>query len=143
MKSDENILFIRFHQISPNVYISGKINFSLNWLVSPGPPAGISALVDPICTAFLAMGKPMKRPALAKGSPKQPLKKGILKRHNLKKLGEMNLKEKVLQVTKEHDDENVAAAELQKQLTPAEKSRAWGKRQTHLCQKGNEEEKNL
>ena len=83
----------------------------------------------------------MKRPALAKGSPNKPLKKGILKRHNLKKLGEMNLKEKVLKVTQENDDENAAAAELQKQLTPAEKSRAWGKHQTYLCQKGNEEEK--
>ena len=83
----------------------------------------------------------MKRPALAKGSPKKPLKKGILKRHNLKKLGEMNLKEKVQKATEEHENERDAAAELQKQLTPAEKSRAWGRHQTHLCQKGHEEEK--
>ena len=83
----------------------------------------------------------MKRPALAKGSPKTPLKKGIIKRHNLKKLGEMNLKEKVQKVTEEHENERDAAAELQKQLTPAEKSRAWGRHQTHLCQKGHEEEK--
>ena len=53
----------------------------------------------------------------------------------------MNLKEKVLKVTEEHENVEDAAAELQKKLTPAEKSRAWRKHQTHLCQKGNEDGK--
>ena len=52
----------------------------------------------------------MKRPALAKGSPKKPLKKRTLKRHNLKKLGEMNLKERCKRPLK-----NMRMKEMQQQ----------------------------
>eukprot|EP00438_Fugacium_kawagutii_P024283 Skav230440 [mRNA] locus=scaffold3496:2145:3154:+ [translate_table: standard] len=53
----------------------------------------------------------------------------------------MTLKEKVKKLKEECSDEEAAAAELQLQLTPAEKSRGWSKHQTHLCKKGNENEK--
>eukprot|EP00438_Fugacium_kawagutii_P001629 Skav211747 [mRNA] locus=scaffold1548:465637:466560:- [translate_table: standard] len=86
-----------------------------------------------------AKGKPAPL-AKGKAKAKKPLKKG-LKKKDLNKLGQMTLKEKVKKLKEECSDEEAAAAELQLQLTPAEKSRGWSKHQTHLCKKGNENEK--
>eukprot|EP00435_Cladocopium_sp_Y103_P061908 s443_g23.t1 len=78
-----------------------------------------------------------------KGAAKKPgaVKNGILKRQNLNKLGQLTLQDKIKKIAEENDDEEEAAKQLQKQMTPAEKSRTWGKHQTHLNKSGNEQER--
>ena len=87
MKSDEKYVVIRFHQISPNVYISGKINFSLNWLVSPGPPAGISALVDPNLYSFPGHGKTNEKTSPCKRVAQKTFEKGNPQKTQLENVG--------------------------------------------------------
>ena len=79
-----------------------------------------------------AKGKPLKNGAV---------QKGILKKHNLQKLGQLSLQDKIKQIAETNDDEHEAAKELQKSMTTAEKSRTWSKHQTHLNKNGNEEER--
>ena len=64
---------------------------------------------------------------------KQPLKKGKLCQRSLNKLPKMTLAEK-MEVTAEEaeGDEDQAAENLKKSMTPAEKQSAWSKHQTHL-----------
>ena len=83
------------------------------------------------------------KPASAKGKPlkKGAVQKGILKKHNLQKLGQLSLQDKIKQIAETNDDEHEAAKELQKSMTTAEKSRTWSKHQTHLNKNGNEEER--
>ena len=83
------------------------------------------------------------KPASAKGKPlkKGAVQKGILKKHNLQKLGQLPLQDKIKQIAETNDDEHEAAKELQKSMTTAEKSRTWSKHQTHLNKNGNEEER--
>lgn len=72
---------------------------------------------------------------------KGAVQKGILKKHNLQKLGQLSLQDKIKQIAETNDDEHEAAKELQKSMTTAEKSRTWSKHQTHLNKNGNEEER--
>ena len=83
------------------------------------------------------------KPASAKGKPlkKGAVQKGILQKHNLQKLGQLSLQDKIKQIAETNDDEHEAAKELQKSMTTAEKSRTWSKHQTHLNKNGNEEER--
>ena len=105
-----------------------------------------------ISKAPLLKGHSSKKKPLPKGkghtSKKQPLpkgstkaQKGILKGSNLNKLGSMTWQDKVKKVTETAEDEEEAANQLVKVMTPGEKSRTWSKHQTWLKQPGNEEEK--
>ena len=82
--------------------------------------------------------QPLQRGNLWK---KGAVQKGILKKHNLQKLGQLSLQDKIKQIAETNDDEHEAAKELQKSMTTAEKSRTWSKHQTHLNKNGNEEER--
>ena len=66
-----------------------------------------------------------------------------MKKHNLQKLGQLSLQDKIQKKTAENnDDEHEAAKELQKSMTTAEKkNRTWSKHQTHPNKNGNEEER--
>ena len=71
-----------------------------------------------------------------KGSLKkdQTLNKG-----NLKKLGELSLKDKILKAAEEHpDNEETQALVLQESMSAVDKSNAWNQHQVHLKKKGNE-----
>ena len=57
---------------------------------------------------------------------------------NLKKLGEVSLKEKIQNAVEEHSDEETQAIVLHQSMTPGEKSNAWNQHQTHLKKCGNE-----
>ena len=57
---------------------------------------------------------------------------------NLKKLGEVSLKEKIQNAVEEHSDEETQAIVLHQSMTPGEKSNAWTQHQTHLKKCGNE-----
>ena len=83
------------------------------------------------------------KPASAKGKPlkKGAVQKGILKKHNLQKLGQLSPSRQNQKNAENNDDENEAAKELQLSMTPAEKSKTWSKHQTHLNKDGNEEER--
>ena len=61
---------------------------------------------------------------------------------NLKKLGEVSLKEKIQNAVEEHSDEETQAIVLHQSMTPGEKSNAWNQHQTHLKKCGNESLKN-
>ena len=94
----------------------------------------------------------MKKPGMAmkalKKVKKEPLKKeegGSLKKEdklnaaNLKKLGELSLKEKITQVAEDHpEDEEAQALVLHQSMTAVEKSNGWNQHQVHLKKKGNE-----
>ena len=83
------------------------------------------------------------KPASAKGKPlkKGAVQKGILKKQNLQKLGQLSLQDKIKQIAETNDDEHEAAKKLQKSMATAEKSRTWSKHQTHPNKNGNEEER--
>ena len=68
------------------------------------------------------------KPASAKGKPlkKGAVQKGILKKHNLQKLGQLSLQDKIKQIAETNDDEHEAAKELQKSMTTAEKKTGLG-----------------
>ena len=87
----------------------------------------------------------MKRPAMgSKGNKtlkKDELNKKTLRKvnsTNLKKLGEVSLKEKIQNAVEEHSDEETQAIVLHQSMTPGEKSNAWNQHQTHLKKCGNE-----
>ena len=74
----------------------------------------------------------MKRPAMgSKGNKtlkKDELNKKALRKvnsTNLKKLGEVSLKEKIQNAVEEHSDEETQAIVLHQSMTPGEKSNAW------------------
>ena len=75
-----------------------------------------------------------KDKAVKKGHlKKQPLRKGKLCKKNLNKLPKMTLAEKMEVAAGEAEgDEDQAAENLKKSLTPAEKQSVWSKHQTHL-----------
>ena len=75
-----------------------------------------------------------KDKAVKKGHlKKQPLRKGKLCKKNLNKLPKMTLAEKMEVAAEEAEgDEDQAAENLKKSLTPAEKQSVWSKHQTHL-----------
>ena len=83
------------------------------------------------------------KPASAKGKPlkKGAVQKGILKKQNLQKLGQLSLQDKIKQIAETNDDEHEAAKKLQKSMATAEKNRTWSKHQTHPNKNGNEEER--
>ena len=86
----------------------------------------------------------MKKPGMAmkalRKAKKQSLKKDKeLNADNLKKLGELSLKDKIEQVVEEHpDDEETQALVLHKSMTAGDKSNAWNQHQVHLKKNGNE-----
>lgn len=75
---------------------------------------------------------PTQKPALKKAA------KGKVNTNNLKKLGEMSLKEKVQAIAEEHSDEEAGALALVETMTKAEKSNAWNQHMTSLRKDGNE-----
>ena len=88
--------------------------------------------------------KPLKKGGSGLGSSKDkaakkghlkkpPLRKGKLCKKNLNKLPKMTLAEKMEVAAEEAEgDEDQAAENLKKSLTPAEKQSVWSKHQTHL-----------
>ena len=64
------------------------------------------------------------KPASAKGKPlkKGAVQKGILKKQNLQKLGQLSLQDKIKQIAETNDDEHEAAKKLQKSMATAEKT---------------------
>ena len=78
----------------------------------------------------------MKKTPPARGSKTTPLKKG-----NLKKLGQLSLKDKMKKIAEEQDDEMEAAIVLRDEMTAAEKNSSWQKHAAHLKKPGNEAEK--
>ena len=86
----------------------------------------------------------MKRPAAAslkkdsvkKGSLKKDNPKNQLNSTNLKKLGEVSLKEKIAAASEENSDEEQAAIVLHSSMTGVEKSNAWNQHQNHLKNPG-------
>ena len=78
----------------------------------------------------------MKKKPPARGSKTTPLKKG-----NLKKLGQLSLKDKMKKIAEEQDDEMEAAIVLRDEMTAAEKNSSWQKHAAHLKKPGNEAEK--
>ena len=117
------------------------IKISLHWLVSPGHSAGIFASTRSTLYSFPGKGKTNEETSPCKRVAQETFEKENPQKTQLEKVGGDEPQRKVQKATEEHENERDAAAELQKQLTPAEKSRAWGRHQTHLCQKGHEEGK--
>lgn len=58
--------------------------------------------------------------------------KNQLNSTNLKKLGEVSLKEKIAAASEENSDEEQAAIVLHSSMTGVEKSNAWNQHQNHL-----------
>ena len=84
---------------------------------------------------------PLKKESLTKNAKaKAALKKDTAKVNssNLKKLGEMSLKDRVQAIAAEHRDEEAAAEALAGTMSAVEKSNAWNQHQVHLKKPGNE-----
>ena len=77
-------------------------------------------------------GVSLKKDSLKKDSPKNKLNS-----QNLKKLGELSLKEKIQAAAEENSDEEQAALVLHSSMTPVEKSNAWHQHQNHLKKEEN------
>lgn len=99
-------------------------------------------------SAAMKVKKPLKKGNPASGSKEKPLGKGLkakpatnrpLKRGDVKKLGQMSLKEKTNKIADENDDEVGAAMVLKEEMTAGEKSKAWQKYGFHLNK--NEDER--
>ena len=65
-------------------------------------------------------------------------KEASLNAANLKKLGQLSLKDKIQKAAEEHSGEEDQANALVASMTPGEKSNAWNQHQVHLKRKGNE-----
>jgi hypothetical protein len=63
---------------------------------------------------------------------------GTLNASNLKKLGQLSLKDKIQKAAEEHSEEEDQAQALVASMTTGEKSNAWNQHQVHLKRKGNE-----
>ena len=77
----------------------------------------------------------MKKPAAAslkKDSVKKDNPKNQLNSTNLKKLGEVSLKETIAAASEENSDKEQAAMVLHSSMTGVEKSNAWNQHQNHL-----------
>ena len=87
--------------------------------------------------------KKKSNPSGKSGNPKaKPATNSPLHKGNLARLGEMSLKERVKQISEEHDDEVSAAMVLKENMSNEEKTRTWNRHNKHLQKVGNEEEKN-
>ena len=86
--------------------------------------------------------KKKSNPSGKSGNPKaKPATNSPLHKGNLARLGEMSLKERVKQISEEHDDEVSAAMVLKENMSNEEKTRTWNRHNKHLQKVGNEEEK--
>ena len=74
----------------------------------------------------------VKKEALKKDHPKNQLNS-----KNLKKLGELSLKEKIQAAAEENSDEEQAALVLHCSMSAVEKSNAWNQHQNHLKKSEN------
>ena len=63
---------------------------------------------------------------------KETLKKDALNASNLKKLGQLSLKDKIQKAAEEHSEEEDLAQALVASMSPGEKSNAWNQHQAHL-----------
>ena len=93
----------------------------------------------------------MKKPGMAMKTLKKVKKESLKKEDdslkkedklnaaNLKKLGQLSLREKITQVAEDHpEDEEAQALVLRQSMTAVEKSNGWNQHQVHLKKKGNE-----
>ena len=87
-------------------------------------------------TASLKKGA-VKKESLKKESLKKDNPKNQLSSKNLKKLGELSLKEKIQAAAEENSDEEQAALVLHSSMTAVEKSNAWNQHQNHLKKSEN------
>ena len=95
----------------------------------PKPMKAMKAMKSSSSKAMKAVKKPlqkgkatMKKKPPARGSKTTPLKKG-----NLKKLGQLSLKDKMKKIAEEQDDEMEAAIVLRDEMTAAEKKQFMAK----------------
>lgn len=82
-------------------------------------------------------GSSLKKDSNSGGSLKKDSPKNKLNSQNLKKLGELSLKEKIQAAAEENSDEEQAALVLHSNMTPVEKSNAWNQHQNHLKKEEN------
>ena len=89
--------------------------------------------------AMKALKKVKQKGSLKKDQEGSLKKDQTLNKGNLKKLGELSLKDKILKAAEEHpDNEETQALVLQESMSPVDKSNAWNQHQVHLKKKGNE-----
>ena len=89
--------------------------------------------------AMKALKKVKQKGSLKKDQEGSLKKDQTLNKGNLKKLGELSLKDKILKAAEEHpDNEETQALVLQEPMSPVDKSNAWNQHQVHLKKKGNE-----
>ena len=100
----------------------------------------------------LAKGKTMKKAPLAKGKLKagsssdkamKKVKKAVLKKSSLAKLGKMTLAQKVAKAAENTEDPAEAAQELKGMLSKQEHTRVWSKYNCHLRGQGAQEKEDF
>lgn len=79
----------------------------------------------------------LKKEAVKKESLKKENPKNQLNSRNLKKLGEVSLKEKIQAAAEENSDEEQAAVVLHSSMSAVEKSNAWNQHQNYLKKSEN------
>ena len=79
----------------------------------------------------------LKKDAVRKDSLKKENPKNQLNSRNLKKLGELSLKEKIQAAAEENSDEEQAAMVLHSSMSAVEKSNAWNQHQNYLKKSEN------
>ena len=79
----------------------------------------------------------LKKEAVRKESLKKENPKNQLNSRNLKKLGELSLKEKIQAAAEVNSDEEQAAVVLHSSMSAVEKSNAWNQRQNYLKKSEN------
>ena len=80
----------------------------------------------------------LKKEAVRKESLKKENPKNQLNSRNLKKLGELSLKEKIQAAAEENSDEEQAAVVLHSSMSAVAKSNAWNQRQKLLEKVGEQ-----